>query len=388
MTRDFGSLSIDVENVNGSEHHTAALQQYSKAVQCMNQATLGSQMDLKTTLLTCLLIVCFEAWNGNLQLAVQQVHIAIGILQEWESKYNSGGEERTTLSPAPDIISHELIQIFCRLAIQLSFIADQSSSSTRAILGSEGSTFVSSMPDVFASLQEASMYQQALQRRGGYFIATFGTAWGSGNPAPTEEVSQEKNEIEQLARCWLSALEPLVKQVDDINERRHAHTILLQMTSGLISITTSLTADEMVYDTYNDIFSQVVDLSEAVLDALPKTAWSCNTHFCFDARIILPLWKTGLKCRDPITRRKAISLLLSRPMKEGIWDSILAGKMVNWVMELEEEFADENGVPGWARIAGVKWTSDMEARTALLTCRQRIEGFSDEILVKRKIISW
>jgi hypothetical protein len=396
MTRDFGSLAVSpINNTSSNPHHTAALQQYSKAVQHMNRASLESQMDIKTTLLTCLLIVCFEAWNGNLHLAVQQVHIAISLLQEWYSSFPPNPErEMSGLSPAPDIISHDLLQIFCRLSIQLAFIADESATATRAIIGSEGRLLVASMPVFFSTLREAAMYQQAIQRRGGHFIATYGVAWASGNPTPTEEQYTERAKIELDCRRWLQAFEPLVKSVKSVEERRHAHTILLQMSSGLISIATALSTDEMVYDNYIPVFAQIVDLAEDVLNSYPQTKQSGNTHFCFDTRIILPLWKAGLKCRDQAIRRKAVALLMSRPMKEGIWDSILAGKMVRWVMELEEEHLDfgygreEGWVPAWARIKAVKWSSDLEARNALLVCRQRTEEFEDEVVMRRKIVAW
>lgn len=397
MTRDFGSLAISpIDNTSSNSHHTAALKQYTKAISHMNRAASGSQMDMKTTLLTCLLIVCFEAWNGNLHLAVQQVHIAVSLLHEWCASFPASNTLSPGLSPAPHIVSDDLLQIFCRLSIQLAFIADESASATRAVLGSESRTLVQSMPMRFESLREAAAYQQAIQRRGGHFIATYGVAWSSSNPAPTKEVFIERAEIENDCRRWLQAFEILVKSIEGVPEKRNAHTILLQMSSGLISIATALSTDETVYDDYTSVFAQIVSLAEDVLNSYPTTQQSSNTHFCFDTRVILPLWKAGLKCRDPLIRRKAIELLLSKPMKEGIWDSILAGKMVQWVMELEEECMEygvgreEGFVPGWARIKGVKWSSDLEARTALLVCRQREgeEAWGGEVVVRRKIVGW
>jgi len=402
LARDFSSLTLsNPENASGNSHHTTALQQYQKAVQHMNRATIGSQMDLKTTLLSCLLIVCFEAWNGNLHLAVQQVHIAVSLLQEWCTSFSLADGSRARLdelSPAPHIISHELLQIFCRLSIQLAFIADESASTTRMILGSEGRTLVTNMPSSFSSLREAGMYQQAIQRRGGHFIATSGVAWSSNpnlaNSTPPPEIMVERAEIEADCRRWLRAFEGLAQSVQGVEERRHANTILLQMSSGLVSIATALSTDEMAYDFYTSVFSQIVSLAADVLSSYPLTGRGSNTHFCFDTRIILPLWKVGLKCRNGEIRRKVIDILMSRPMKEGIWDSILAGKMVNWVMELEEihldfgEGREEGYIPEWARIKAVTWSSDLETRTALLVCRQRCGEWEDEMDVRRKILSW
>ena len=59
--------------------------------------------------------------------------------------------------------------------------------------------------------------------------------------------------------------------------------------------------------------------------------------FALDLGIVPPLFVAATKCRDRRLRREAMRLLMSSPRREGMWDSILCGKVAAWIMEVEEE---------------------------------------------------
>jgi hypothetical protein len=59
--------------------------------------------------------------------------------------------------------------------------------------------------------------------------------------------------------------------------------------------------------------------------------------FALDLGIIPPLFVVATKCRDRKLRRDAIKLLMVSPRREGMWDSILSGRVAQWLMEIEEE---------------------------------------------------
>ena len=103
--------------------------------------------------------------------------------------------------------------------------------------------------------------------------------------------------------------------------------------------------DEEKFDDYNDVFAEIVDLAEYSLNAL-EAAKPGTPKFQFDSHIVIPLHMVGHKCRDRAIRRRAISLLLSHPRREGVWDSTLAGGMAEWAMSIEEEQLENGHVPG------------------------------------------
>lgn len=392
MARDFGRLSLDSPKwtVNANRHHKIALKQYSKAIGFMTEAALNPLLDLRTTLLTSLLILCFEAWNGNLQLAVQQIHICIKLILDWKARY--GSVNNSGLSPQPTVVEGELIQIFGRLAIQVTFFSPANSIAVlqaRTLLGTEGRTLVSSMPESFSDLKEAELYNQGLIRQGVHFVQSnppslyLNVARDEIDPS----ILADQEDIQANALRWLQIFERLKRNVAPGREVRFARAMQLQMILGYVCTSVTLSADEMIHDPYTDFYSQVVDLAGEVLKdvSLPEDLQA--TNYSFDNRVILPVWLAGVKCRDFSVRKRAVELLEKFPRREGIWDSICAAKMVRWVSELENQYSEDGCIPGWARIHGLRWTTDLENRTASLACDQRASRCL-EPTVLRKMIAW
>jgi len=121
---DFGKLSLDnaPEEVSANEHHRFALEEYTKAVASMRAGSTAK--DIRTTLLSILLIFCFEAWNGNIEVAARQVRNGVKIIQEWKSTFKDAEKTPEAMSPAPHILEHDLILIFSRLVTQLGHMSD------------------------------------------------------------------------------------------------------------------------------------------------------------------------------------------------------------------------------------------------------------------------
>jgi hypothetical protein len=144
-------------SANMDEHHSFALKQYGLAIKEMRKSFLMYGDDLRTTLLICLLIICFESLHGNHESSIAQIQAGIRILEEWfqrrsqtrfqdgsSSSINSGYfvgfsiqspvrlcpcffDSLTTLSvweQAPDIIEDELVQAFGRLDMQAISFSD------------------------------------------------------------------------------------------------------------------------------------------------------------------------------------------------------------------------------------------------------------------------
>lgn len=392
IARHFERPSLDSLEwtVKANRHHKVALKQYSKAIGLMSEGALRRPLDLRTTLLTSLLVLCFEAWNGNLQLAVQQIHICIKLIMEWKARH--GSVNNSGLSPQPTVVESELIQIFCRLAIQVTFFSPAEStavSEARTLLGTEGRTLVSSMPESFSDLKEAELYNQGLMRQGVHFVQ-------SNPPSLYVNVSREEiapsiiaeqEEIQTNALRWLQIFEKLKRNVAPGREVRFARAMQLQMITGYVCTSVTLSADETIHDPYTDFYGQVVDLAGEILNDASLSQDLQATNYSFDNRVILPVWLAGVRCRDSSVRNRAIELMERFPRREGIWDSICAAKMVRWVSELENQFSEDGFIPGWARVYGLRWTTDLENKTASLACDQRISRHSKPVVL-RKMIAW
>ena len=165
-----------------------------------------------------------------------------------------------------------------------------------------------------------------------------------------------------------------------------AAILRLQIICAHVTLVGILAADEMVYDGMLKEFEEVVALAELVLRARPGQK---RSGFCFDLGVIYGLAGSAAKCRSTNIRRKAIALLLGSARREGVWDSLLFGKMMEWHADVEETFLENGQVPAWARISGLRMTSlDLQSRTACFSCQQRRSALSSELVTRRKTVFW
>jgi hypothetical protein len=68
----------------------------------------------------------------------------------------------------------------------------------------------------------------------------------------------------------------------------------------------------------------------------PKPPTVLKPTFSLSLGLITPLYITASRCRDPTIRRRALHLLYTCNRKEGIWDSRLAARVAQRIVEVEE----------------------------------------------------
>ena len=123
---------------------------------------------------------------------------------------------------------------------------------------------------------------------------------------------------------------------------------------------------------------EILDLATSVVKLhQPKSSNSSleGPIFFMDMNIVGPLFGIAHACRDPIIRRRAIALLYSTPRQEGLWNSLIAARVAEKVMNVEEaglgevkSFAD---VPEENRISDVDIQFDLQGRKGYLQFSRR-----------------
>lgn len=174
----------------------------------------------------------------------------------------------------------------------------------------------------------------------------FGEAIAAGRINELLEGNSPAFESENLLfriETWSMLFHTLLSSMDFHNlsaEDNHASNILrIQHRIAWIWISTALSpsyfnepAPESVWDAHTEGFRSIVELAEAEIGT---TMRSCLT-FSFEMELVIPLYLTALKCRDHVVRRRALALLSASPRREGFWDSRLAAKLAERVVEMEE----------------------------------------------------
>lgn len=401
-----GSLPVDEGRRNPAQHHQNALKLYATAIKLMRESASGGKQSIRTTLLTCLVIFCFEAWTGLKELAVQQVQTGLKLIHSWREEQADEDQLMETSSKSTDAIEADLIRAFSRLDVQAISFASPGKCPLegRAIATRQEGAILNRMPQVFSSVQEAELYESIILRRTMRFLSFEVSLPKPPSPLimlpihgwfgekSCQAIAIQQNIIKDIPR-WEAAFKPLWWRLKAQNDPSLmiAAWLSMHMKTALLSLTIPVIEDESKYDDYHDVFVESVKLAEYTLNCLnvaKAAAKSSSPMFQFDAHLVIPLHIVGHKCRDPVLRRRALFLMLSNRRREGVWDSTLAGTCATWAMEIEEKYLEDGKVPAWARIHGVVLSRDKRPRWYHLTCEQRLGPLSEDIVTRRKTVSW
>jgi hypothetical protein len=192
-------------------------------------------------------------------------------------------------------------------------------------------------------IEEARVYLDLIIRRLKHFLYSLNNLL-IGQFIPEKEAFDDDSlhwvsadralSLSQMSK-WEAAFDRLVERSRDTMSDLYALT-RCQYLCFRIHLTNCFSSDEMV---------EIVELSERVLKSSRKESKALT--YSVDIGTVPTLFYVGMKCRVGAVRRRAISLLLSYPQREGTWDRVLTGKMANWVREVEEEYMeDDKFLPG------------------------------------------
>ncbi len=416
---DQRALCFDQHMKNPTSHHQNAIKEYTKAIRMMKEEVDRGEQPLRTTLLTCLIIVCFEFFHGNYRLADAQIHNGIALIDNWRRSFPYAHRHPLGFSsPAPDTVEDQLVQVFGQLEVQsLCFVGDKRLPETHWKLRNEGTAIIRNMPECFENIYDAKIYQALILRRLQHWQYCVGAnysppisrdvdeeegMWGATSCVEHSKLRQPSAEdgtkIPDIAAQHAFHLNEFLQWKYSFDNFLEAHpeekgslaTALLDMAfkTANLHLSTALAGDTTVYDNHTENFEDILQYCERTLVLLHQKV-NQKVLFTFDHGTILPLYFVSLSCRVPKIRRRAINLLLSWPRREGVCDSLFAGKSAEWIVELEEENIVDGYVPGWARIRHVGTTFSLLNRRAELVCQQPVMTPEGRVTrERRQTITW
>lgn len=134
-------------------------------------------------------------------------------------------------------------------------------------------------------------------------------------------------------------------------------------------------------------YTELVDLLQEVLENDPHSRPG-EACFTFDTSSVLVLFLVALRCRHCIVRRKAISLLVRHPRREGLWDSLMCAKVSTWVMNMEEAGMEDGKIPESARLRIEKDEFVLSERKATVRCSKLDPRTGQRVLLPEVTLSW
>ena len=327
-----------------SQHYRFALQQYGKAVRNMRKALAVSNTEnsIRKALICCLLVFCFEVFQGNHDLAILHAKSGFKLLQEWlVTKPYSSSSAGGISYVGHTSIENDIVRAFNRLDLQIMTYTNSDPLDVHKFASQDGSSMVAHMPPLFSNLDEANRYWELVMKRNHHFIhsvvatAEVNTSKHSSTSAATKTnfragigsllrnfshsnrfpILQAEHSLysAEITR-WQSAFKPFLSST---NGRMHAGAAMLQMHSISTQITLDLLiANEDAVNEYTDKFQEILYLAKSGVLGLGQESFS------MDLGIIPSLYVVVGNCRDPVLQYEALHILASTVRREGLWSSL------------------------------------------------------------------
>jgi hypothetical protein len=424
-------------------HYNFALQQYGKALARLREAIGNNETrSQRTVLISVVLFTCFQSFIGDHKAAIMQIQHGLSLLEERRQdsrqplirrKDDVVEEELVQMftrlaiqAKSYDMAFHFPAPYVIQLTPQSRNDPSSPQSPSSPSDASSNASIPVQMPDKFETSKDARSALDSLCER----LMRFNEQLSSYHPGPNNILPKSIKSLGygfgiQLTQ-WEQAFADLLanRRTPGISNTERAGIDVLKMLQLMISIlfVTSFSTSEMEFDNFTDKFKEIVDLAKEVVvdEELSLAQERCGNighcrhtqerahpanhfpgltaqrpgayreqdkyvhikaSFALDLGIVPPLFVVATKCRDRKLRRDAISLLLSSPRREGMWDSILSGRVGQWIMNIEEQglspyigsfdAATREVVPDHQRVMVKEILFDLQNREAMLRCGTR-----------------
>ncbi|KAJ1329921.1 fungal specific transcription factor domain-containing protein [Microdochium nivale] len=361
----------------------SALSHYNRAIQLLLAYNQHYSSDKDTeatavTLLACYLFICFDHLAGNQVQSSRHLRGGIELLRHEFRKIGSTSSRpvdsyhyRQGVSSVKSLLA-QVTRQFRRLDLQIATYAvdwvplDLETPQTPALPGPSpliqydpyGSSHGES---AFRSLDYAADELQVLLAKAMKLRVVTGR-WSllpeAQMPCPIQ-ISVLKTELEG----WLARFERMpLEAAATIETRRIADLLRLQYTLVWVHLCSHGPSWEMEYDRFLPEFVRCVALADSIVAAYDDDfSVLLPSVFTPELGIVPVLYMVGAKCRHPKIRREAVRVLRWRHVREAVWDSLITARVVELMIEVEEEEAGSGAI------------SEDAADIARIPVRRRIE---------------
>ena len=325
-----------------------ALVQQSKAIGSFRKSLSIGQPQVRLALTASLLFGCFESFHGNWETAWQQMHGGLNMLGQCRRNKREG-QFRSIAE-----IDSELGEALIRLKLQLETYLAMNPMVDSPLMELEKLRVEEYPPLRFSNLAEAFPFALTVALSSTSYSRRASRALNFGTNEQSLEA--ERDTLCDFVFRWKRAFRPILLEVETgqlFGQQNYLGTLLLQTcVQGFeIILATSLSRKESIFDHYTEDFRRIVFQCRRIfqLDAERREVEDLKAQFGLGS--VMVLYYTATRCRERSIRREAISILREWPRKNGIWDSLQAAQVAEWIVGIEEEAAcGMENIPEEARI--------------------------------------
>jgi Fungal specific transcription factor domain/Fungal Zn(2)-Cys(6) binuclear cluster domain len=396
-----------------------ALQQSYKAIRHLRtQISTGTHQSGESVLLSCILFICLETFQGNHEAALAHLESGLKILASWlhdddqcEPVLNSNIVSR----PTRKFLEEELVPLFTRLDVQATtYLTSRSLKEVHPC----SSTETPVMPTRFTSLSDANnhladlvhwmLYSNNGAHNMMYWMVNNPLAQANFRPPPPtpggpipkipkvvlDKIQKIETQHGKILQKWLDGLNLFLKEHPNLEPKDLRGAVMLKIlyTSTTIIKAASLYNHDMEYDKYNSQFAQVITMAESLITSQTAARNKNTPMYSFEMNILPPLHYCSTRCRDPKLRRRALALLEDSPRREGMWDSAMLAAIATYVIEQEEaglgEITSAEEIPASARIYILDKVPMLEERKCVIKYCKGVRNPYAKLDILETLITW
>lgn len=327
-----------------AQHYHFALLQYSKAIRNMRKSLVPSNIgnDIRKVLICCLLVFCFEAFQGNHSVAISHAKSGCRLLQDCLTTKTFAFSYTEGISyTGYTVIEDDLLRAFMRLELQIMTYTASSPIEVHRIASKYGGSEVADMPEVFSDFNEANRYWELIMWRNHHFIhsaiATANVDTENCLSTSADQTSKVHTGIDSLLQNFYCSYHFPILQTEyslystEISRWQSAFKPFLSPINGCIqsgaailqthSISTQITLDLLTE--CNGISQQHLDKFYNILYLAKSCILNAEQEiFCMDLGIIASLNVVIGNCHISALQHEACQILESTIRREGLWNSM------------------------------------------------------------------
>jgi hypothetical protein len=314
--------------------------QFNKSI--MNLMKILSKKELNEhdkiiVLTTCVLFTCLCSLQGRQNQAFMHIRNGIKLIREWELRGGSKDGNQVAMDM--------LLLVFTQLDSQGIYIRRRLGLDPAEQWNKYSITLPLFPSNPFSTCLQAYVDLERLINH----LLQLHASEGSIGLDPDSTISKQRELLFQAFNAWEARFKGYLATTSQSIEEssvtilriRHlfANTLLNDPSKG-----------ELGYDEFIDQYTAIVNLAGKFLEARNAIASSNKDGqgqgqlgFSLSVVVAEPLLFTAMHCRKPSIRHQALRLLKTHPRREGIFDSILATKLVEEYIAMEEKSCRRSG---------------------------------------------
>ncbi|KAL2813933.1 hypothetical protein BDW59DRAFT_27572 [Aspergillus cavernicola] len=374
------------------------LRQYNRAIRALtSNASLENPTSLRITVVSCVLFICIEILQGDLN--AMQAHFSSGIQLLRQLQLQDRRSPTTTTTSNTILVKHDLesfddhlVDVFTRLNLQFLMLGHGSQLKQTFAPSFQYDRRIH-IPRYFHTDLEARkslsnivlaviyLLKETERHTWSTTTTTTATTITTNDPPPPPSTAMlEKQQALQAATSeWISSYDHPNSPLTLISLPPHEklRLVMLRIYADLATIllATCFSIKETAYDEHLSVFESIVNRYKVLPsvsasaslqeNAIPKdhnTEYKYqhehkheptnnnnkktpidnkNPFLTIDTAFFPPLYFTALKCRNQRIRRQALSLLQQYHHMEGPWTGPLLARVAGYVVDLEERNFEE-----------------------------------------------